>query len=457
MYNTIVGDNVVEEVLEFIKQNDMIKQGEIIGVACSGGRDSICLLHYLNSIKWTLDFEVVAINVDHGIRATSAFDSEFVMKFCKDHHIRAYKFNGEALKVAKEEKLTVEQAARKVRYGVFETAIDKGLVDKIALAHHMQDQAETVLLNILRGAGLGGAKGMEPVRDGKYIRPFLNTPRTEIMAYLDEFGLDYVEDETNQDNNYSRNYIRNVIMPDLRKHFAQADKSLTNFAEICKKDDEYIYRSIDMGGIIFDKDIVKVPLTYFYNSESFVNRVLMKVLNNFVWQDIEKRHLDIVRSFALEANNGSIISLPSKIRVLKEYDYITIGYIKKKNIEGEYHFRSGKMEVKGYGIIRTTASKVRTEPKLHQHIIDADKLPEGTIWRFKKEGDTFAPLGLGGTKKLKDYFIDKKIPQRMRDEIPVLALEDKILAVADIEIADEVKIDDSTKHFYKINYEKSVF
>ena len=119
----------MEQVLDYIKENNMIKSGEVIGVACSGGRDSICLLHYLNSIKSELDCEIVAINVDHGIRTTSALDTEFVMQFCKDHKIRAYKFKGEALKVAKEEKLTLEQAARKVRFGVFETVIKKGLVD----------------------------------------------------------------------------------------------------------------------------------------------------------------------------------------------------------------------------------------------------------------------------------------------------------------------------------------
>ena len=123
---------------------------------------------------------------------------------------------------------------------------------------------------------------------------------------------------------------------------------------------------------------------------------------------------------------------------------------------GEYPFRSGKLKVDGYGTIRTTSSKVKNEQKMHQHIIDADKLPKDAVWRYRREGDTFAPLGLGGTKKLKEYFIDKKIPQRMRDEIPVLATGNQILAVADIEIADCLKVTDETKQLYKINYEKDL-
>lgn len=446
----------MENVIDYIKEHNLIKSGEIIGVACSGGRDSISLLHYLNSIKHELDCEVVAINVDHGIRATSALDTEFVMNFCKEHKIRAYKFKGEALKVAKEEKLTIEQAARKVRYGIFETVHKKGLVDKIALAHHMYDQAETILLNIVRGCGLNGARGMEPIRDKIYIRPLLATPRERIMEYLDEHGLEFVEDETNKDNAYSRNYLRNIVLPALRRHFKSVDKNIVNFSKICAKDDDFINKQIDLSTMIETKDFLKVPLTYFYQDESVVNRILMQVFDRFAHQDFERKHIDIVRSFALEAENGSIISLPNKIKVLKEYDYIVIGDIKRKEVVGVYPFASGKIKVEGYGIIRSTSSKVLTEPKIHQHIVDADRLPTTAVWRFRKEGDTFSPLGLGGTKKLKEYFIDKKIPQRMRNEIPVLADGDKILAVADIEIADEIKVTEDTQRFYKINYHKDL-
>ena len=146
--------------------------------------------------------------------------------------------------------------------------------------------------------------------------------------------------------------------------------------------------------------------------------------------------------------------MPFNVKVLKEYDYVVVGHIKKKEIVGEYPFQSGKLKVEGYGIIRSTSSKVLTEPKIHQHIIDAEKLPSNAVWRFRQEGDTFSPLGLGGTKKLKEYFIDKKVPQRMRSEIPVLAVGEKILIVADIEIADEIKVTNETKRYYKVNYEK---
>ncbi|MBR4999265.1 MAG: tRNA lysidine(34) synthetase TilS, partial [Clostridia bacterium] len=292
----------MENVIDFIREHDLIKRGEIIGVACSGGRDSITLLHYLNSIKHELDCEIVAINVDHGIRATSAFDTEFVMNFCKEHKIRAYKFKGEALKVAKEEKLTVEQAARKVRYGIFETVVQKGVCDKIALAHHMYDQAETILLNIIRGCGLNGARGMEPKRDKIYIRPMLNTPRENVMAYIDENGLEFVEDETNKDNTFSRNYLRNIVLPALRRQFKAADKNIVNFGSRCAIDDSYINKQINLNLMIETKDYLKLPLSYFYQDEAIINRILMNVFERFSHQDFERKHIDIVRSFALEAD-----------------------------------------------------------------------------------------------------------------------------------------------------------
>lgn len=455
LYNTfrrITMDNV----LEYIKANNLIKPGEVIGVACSGGRDSICLLHFLNSVKEDLDCEIVAVNVDHGIRAHSALDTEFVMQFCKQHGIRAYKFKGEALKVAKEEKLTVEQAARKVRYGVFETLIKRGLADKIALAHHQSDQAETILLNIIRGAGLSGARGMEPIRDGIYIRPLLSTPREEIMEYIDENGLEYVEDETNRDTEYSRNYIRNIVMPALRKKFKGVEKNIINFSKICAKDDDYINSQIDLGTIIEDKETTRIPLTFFYQDESIINRVLRKTLSKFSSQDIESKHINLVRSFALESENGNIINLPFQIKVCKEYDYIVIGHIRKKELADSYKFKAGRIKIEGYGSIRVSAAKKYSE-KSHQHIIDANKIPDDAVWRFKQTGDTFATLGLGGTKKLKDYFIDKKVPQRVRDEIPLLASGNKILAIADLEIAEDVKVTDETTDFVKINYAKDLF
>lgn len=450
-------DWLMEHVLDFIKKNNLIESGEIIGVACSGGRDSMALLHFLNTVKAELDCQIIAINVDHSIREHSAADSQFVLDYCKEMGIRAYKFKVEALKVAKDEKMTVEQAARDARYKTFDSLIQKGLVDKIATAHHLNDQAETILLNLLRGCGLSGAKGMDAVRDRVYIRPFLDIDRADIMSYIDENSIPFVEDETNQDNTYSRNYIRNVIMPTIRKRFKSIDRNLINFANICAEDEEFIQNQVEMGGVVRNKDITKIPLTYFNYQPSIVNRILMRCLQTYSLQDIEKRHINMIKSFAIESENGASIDLPFDLRVHKEYDYLTIAPKKAKVEVGGYPFQKGKTYIEGFGTIRIVSSKVFNENKPHSHTVDASKVPAGAIWRYKQQGDTFAPFGGGGTKSLKEYFIDKKIPARIRERIPVLALGNQILIVADIEIADSLKVDNDSTQLFKIHYEKDLF
>ena len=446
----------MDKVLDFIKANKLIKQGEIIGVACSGGRDSMALLHFLNDNKTQLDCQVIAINIDHCIREHSDADSEFVMNYCKENGIKAYTFKVDALKIAREEKLSVEAGARNARYNTFEALIQKGLVDKIALAHHLYDQAETILLNLLRGCGLGGAKGMEPMRDGKYIRPMLQVPREEIMAYIDEYDIPYVEDETNADINYSRNYIRQVIMPTIRKKFKTVDKNLVNFASICAQDDSYINSQIDMGGIAKVGDITRIPLYYFAYNDAIINRVILKVLSEYSSQDVESRHIALIRDFAINGKNGDSIDLPFGLKAHKEYEYLTLGPIKKNVNISKQEFKKGKTYIDGFGTIRIVSSKVFNQIKPHQHVVDASKMPENAMWRFKEEQDEFTPFGSENSKKLKDYLADKKIPQRLRNNIPVLAVGNIVYIVADIEISNLLKVDENSKSLYKINYEKDI-
>lgn len=446
----------MDKILDFIKENKLIKQGEIIGVACSGGRDSMALLHFLNEKKSELNCQVIAINIDHCIRENSMADSAFVMDYCKENGIKAYTFKVDAIKISRDEKLSVEAGARKARYNTFEALIKKGLVDKIALAHHMYDQAETVLLNLLRGCGLTGARGMEPMRNNIYIRPMLQVTREEIMEYIDEYSIPYVDDETNEDINYSRNYIRQVIMPTIRKKFRSVDKNLVNFASICAEDDDYINSQIDMGGVVKVGDVTRLPMYYFSYNSAIVSRVIRKVLAYYAPQDIESRHISIIYDFAKQGKNGDSIDLPFGIKVHKEYEYLTIAPIKKKIEIDSQEFKKGKTYIEGFGLIRIVSSKVFNEVKPHQHVIDADKVPENAVWRFKEDKDVFTPFGSETSKKLKDYLADKKIPQRLRNNIPVLAVDNTIYIVADIEISDMLKVDENTTNLYKINYEKDI-
>lgn len=260
-------------VLKTIKNNDLFKEREIIGVAVSGGADSMSLLHFLNENKEKFDIELVAITVDHKMRQKSSSEVEFVKDYCKQNKIKFNKFEVDVPSLIEEQKLSKEEAARKARYGVFDALLQKGIVNKICLAHHMSDQAETVLLNLFRGAGLTGAKGMEVVRDN-YIRPMLNTTKLEIENYIKTNNIPFVTDESNADNEFSRNYLRNEVMPLLKARFNGIESNLANFALIAKADDDYITNLMNIDAIIKEDYMVRIPVSYFYYPQPIINRML---------------------------------------------------------------------------------------------------------------------------------------------------------------------------------------
>ena len=204
----------------------------------------MALLHYLNIIGEELDFEVVAIHIDHNIRENSADDASFVLGYCRENRIRAYKFKVDVPKLSQERGVSLEVAARDARYGVFDALVKKGAVDKIAIAHHMSDQAETILLNLFRGTGISGARGMDLTRDEIYIRPMLFTDKAVVLKYIEDNQIPYVEDYTNADTTFSRNFIRNEILPLISQKWPAVVEKLVDFSKACYDDDQYISSQI---------------------------------------------------------------------------------------------------------------------------------------------------------------------------------------------------------------------
>lgn len=444
VYNVIVMEN---EVLNLIKQKKMIKPGETIGVAVSGGVDSMSLLHFLNENKEILDCQVVAITVDHMLRGEESLDDAlFVKNWCRENGIYCHKFSVDAGKLAQEKNIGIENAAREARYGIFENLLKENVVDKIALAHHLSDQAETILLHILRGAGLNGACGMEYVRDEVYIRPFLGVDKDDIVRYASRNYIEHVEDSTNFESKYNRNYLRNVILPQLKQRWEGVEQNLVNFSLSCKEDNDFILSHVNYGGVIEDKNLVKVPLLYFHYKASVINRILFECLEKLnVTKDIERKHIELIKDL-VECENGKKINLPCDIIVSKEYDYITIFKNEKIVIVQEYPFATGKTNFANVCeiVVRKTN---KLEPKENSLIMDANLIPKNAVWRTRKNGDVFAKFG-SGKKPLKNFFIDRKIPNRVRDFIPVLAVDNEILCVAGEEISEKVRVTEETKSAY---------
>lgn len=443
----------MENIVSCIEKYGLIKNGETVAVACSGGKDSMALLHYLWTNKDRIGCNVVAVNVDHSIRKVSAEDSAFVDNYCKKNGIKLYSYKVDAVKYSQDNKISIEQSARECRYKIFKSLVSKGSANKIVLAHHMQDQAETILLNLFRGTGIAGAGGMDYIRDEIYIRPMLNTTQTAIMAYIGSCDIPYVEDETNQETEYSRNYIRNTIMPLIRNKWPSADKAISNFGKNCKQDESYIQSTISESAILPEEGLVRINFNYFVYPDAYVFRLILKALKKIgITHNIENKHLKMIKNMALEAENGTKINLAEGLTVIKEYNYITFTNRKIKIKNKHYPFTRGKLDISGYGVIDTVLTK-RLNINEYSHLIDIAKLPKDVEWRFRKDGDTFEKFG-GGSKSLSDYLIDKKVPVRIRNIIPVLAKGSEVYIIAGVEISNKLKVDKNTKTAYGINVKR---
>lgn len=430
----------MEQIIDFIKTNKLVKAGEVIGVGVSGGIDSMSLLHFLNAHKEELDIEVVGIHINHGIREESFDEARFVLSKCKEMGIRVYKFTIDSIKLAKEKKLSVETAAREGRYGIFEALIKKDIVDKIALAHHQSDQAETILMHLFRGCGTSGAKGMEPMRDGIYIRPMLNVSKEEIVNYASINNIEFVEDSSNNDISYNRNFIRNVVMKQILEKWPNAVEAINNFAKSVSEDDDYIQKNLDTNCLLIDDKLVQMPCSVFKLHSAIYSRMVFKALSLIgVNKDIERKHIEMIKDLS-NLDNGKKIKLPMDVVVTKEYGYLTFEnvYVEKPTLNKQN--RCMCFEVEGFGMV--TIKRVKTE-KMQEGALyfDYRKVPKDAVWRFREEGDVFEKFGGGGTKKLKAYFIDKKIPVRKRDLIPVLASGNEVLVIAGVEISEKVKVE----------------
>ena len=437
----------MEKVLHLINDNNLVKKGDVVAVATSGGSDSMALLNLLKTHEKELGIEVISVHVNHGIRENAKRDEDFVKRFCKKNNIRFYCFNIDVPKIAKEKGISLESAGRQARYGVFDAVLSKKIANKIALAHHERDQVETILMHLFRGSGLGGVVGMQ-VNSNNYIRPLLNVSKDEILNYIKEQNLQFVEDETNAESTYNRNFIRNEILPKLKEKWPKIEKNLINFSNFATEDDNFIQKSINMDACLFEENIAKMPLTYFSYDVAQINRIIFKCFKKIgVFVDIEAKHIDLIKKLAM-GDNGKKINLPMNVTVIKEYDYITITNKTNKNNTLNRPFKCEEFSVPNFGVI--SVKRVNSFSKGQDGLyIDQKLLPKSAVWRYKKEGDVFTKLG-GGTKKLKDYFIDKKIPSRLRSNIPVLADKNEVFVIAGVAISDKVKIMGNEKSVIKI-------
>lgn len=310
-------NNFEEEILTTIKDNNLIQNGEKILLGVSGGPDSIAMLSALYEIQKEkiIDFNIYVAHINHGIRENAKIDEEFVKEFCKKRDIECFVLKTNIKEIAKKNKKGIEETGREIRYKFFEEIRDKTSADKIAIAHNKKDNAETIIMNILRGTGISGLCGMELIQNN-YIRPLLYETREKIEEYLKDKKIEPRIDETNFENEYTRNKIRNIVLPYIQKEFnPNFINALDRLSAIVKEENDYLekitnqtYKDILVEeNLKPEKDVYKLEdlptiildLKKFCNLDKVIQkRIILYAINKLFGstKGIEKIHIeDIIK------------------------------------------------------------------------------------------------------------------------------------------------------------------
>jgi len=308
-----------ENVYETINKYHMISAGDKVVVAVSGGPDSMALLNSLINLKEKLHCDVCVAHVNHMIREVADDETEYVKAFCNKNNIECYVKKANILAIAKQEKIGTEEAGRNVRYEFFEEVLQLAKANKIAIAHNANDNAETVLMNVIRGTGIAGLKGIEPVRNGRYIRPLIEIERFGIEKYCEEERLDPKFDESNRDNTYTRNKIRNLLIPFLRDEFNPSIvDGLNRLSSLATQENKYVEGIVskEFDNIVISKkdDEIVLKLKEFNVLDSFIKGKIILLCASLLFGNtkrVEKKHIEDIIEMCSK-NIGNKYLMPNK-------------------------------------------------------------------------------------------------------------------------------------------------
>ena len=457
---------MIEKVKRYIKQWNMLENDDRVIVGVSGGADSVCLLFVLSEIRKMIPFEMVVVHVNHGIRGEEADEDEaYVKKLCESLHLPLEIYSENVELIAKNRKQSTEEAGREVRRACFADTMNKYQGNKVALAHHKNDNAETLLFNLSRGTGLKGLGGMRPVQ-GEYIRPLLCVSRPEIEQYLKERAIFYCEDRTNATDEYTRNRIRNHVIPYLEQevnssavsHIGETMAQLQlvqdfleqaageAFATVVKEED---------GIYVIEKE--KFDCLHEAIRPLIVKQILINVAGEE--KDIEQVHVQSVQQL-LERQNGRHLDLPYQMEARRVYEGVRIQ--RKKDVEErEFSYEISlddrnlhSLECNGVRFCWRILEKWEQKGGTYQ--FDCDIIQNGLTIRTRQPGDFITIHPDGRTQKLKSFFINEKIPQDKRDQLLLVADGSHILWIVGVRVGCAHQITSNTKRVLEIQVEKGV-
>ncbi|WP_300356577.1 tRNA lysidine(34) synthetase TilS [Fusobacterium sp.] len=420
--------NILEKAIKKIKDKNLIEKNDRVVIGVSGGPDSIFLLEVLLNIKDEFNLSIFPVHINHLYRGKEAErDENFVREIGKKYNLEVFVKRKSMEKLAKEEKITLEEAGREIRYSFFDEVMEKTKSNKIALAHNLDDQIETFLFRLIRGTSLEGLEGINDTRDNKYVRPINEIYKKDIMNYLDENNIPYMTDSTNLENDYTRNSIRLDLIPFIEERYNPRFKEkIKNMLEEVRKVNELLepdYSKYISDNILKADELNKEKSDY----------IKGKIINYYLTKNnIETTRRKIENIIKILFSGGSKkIKLEKDCTLIKEYDKIFLVNSKmtKKVVKEVKMIIPSECEFGEYIISAFREKKKRDN---NYEFVTCLKEGDELFIRARKEGDKILPIGMENYKKIKDIMINSKIPKEERDKIPVILLDDEIVWVAGV-------------------------
>ena len=471
---------ILKKVKSAIEKYNLIEYGDKIIVAVSGGADSTSLLYILNSLKKDFNLTLHVAHLNHLLRGKESYrDADFVRGLAKSLAIPCTIAVKDIKALKKKLKTSTQATARQARIDFLSKLKEKNDAAKIATGHTLDDRAETVLINLIKGCGGSGIAGMDFYnRRMGIVRPLLSVTRKEVEKYLKEKKVEFINDSSNYKKIYLRNRIRLELIPLLEKGFnPQIKRRLADTAQILSMEDDYLEEQAEKflesalirvydfsaraegSGSASDKEEADKIVLNVNSLKSLPVAITYRIIRKALWRlksDIKGlgfSHVDKVFLLMREGKTGSSLNLPGKIRVRKVYNELVFYKSIKKKIFPAKTVKlavPGKTKLPWLGktlkslVVQRDSIKFIVNDK-RIGIFDFQKIETPVIVRTKKNGDRFTPFGMKGSKKLKDFFIDRKIPGENREKIPLLLSSGEIIWVVGERISDKFKVTQSTK------------
>lgn len=457
--------NLITKVKESIEQYNLLSKGDKVIVSVSGGPDSVTLLHVLWQLQSDYKLDLHVFHLDHMFRGEeSKKDAGYVAQFADELGVPKTIEQYDVPNYIEKTSQSKQSAAREIRYKLCCDLATQIGADKIAIGQQADDQAETVLMNFLRGAGLEGLSGIEPIREGKFIRPLLKVWREDIEDYCEEHNLEPRLDSSNLKPIYLRNKIRLELLPHLAAEYNGSIKeNINRIADILREENEFLKKKTNekYSQVIIEKKSNELMLSLddLKSLElALQRRVIRQAINDFCGtkRDYYFSHIKQIEKLINTGKTGNKLQLPQGLRVKKSYEILKLfwqendakeigEFAKVYSIPGEYKIPVLEIKI-SLEVISSGSNWKELLKDSDKFCLDKELIGDVIKVRNRQPGDRFQPLGMQGSKKLKDFLIDEKVPRKERDYLPVFTTsKGDIFAVGDLRIDDKFKITNQTE------------